>query len=101
MKKMKKILKKTGLSKYYFINPFICLRLNSDVSVKDIRNNVIFILEALEEKQKHFVTPTLPLVQKVIKVNMEHKLCGNCVNNEWIYCIFIRILLHSNNFIIK
>ncbi|KAL7292154.1 hypothetical protein TKK_0014226, partial [Trichogramma kaykai] len=84
------------------INPFICNKSAScHNDIKQIRTNFILLMEALEEKQKHLVTPCLSLLDSLIEGCVEHKSCGDCFNFSWVYCVFARILNHDNHSIVK
>ncbi|OXU28380.1 hypothetical protein TSAR_002234 [Trichomalopsis sarcophagae] len=84
------------------INPFICTENESSkLGIKLIRTNFVLIMEALEEKQKHLVIPSLSLVDSLIEGYREHVSCGNCFDFGWLYCIFARILKHDNNAVVK
>lgn len=81
------------------ITPFICKKSNdTDLPVKQ---KFFLVLEALEEKQYHLIVPALTHVSSLIRTNTEHKSCNECFNIVWLQCIFVKILLHENNNIVK
>ncbi|KAJ8669844.1 hypothetical protein QAD02_001103 [Eretmocerus hayati] len=65
------------------------------------RINFIIMMEALEEKQKHLVIPTLSLVDSFIASSVDEKTDGELGYYNWLHCIFSRILAHDNNAVVK
>ncbi|KAK0181432.1 hypothetical protein PV327_003720 [Microctonus hyperodae] len=84
------------------IIPFVhCRREDERQYLKQIMMNFFLILESLEEKQGHLVTPVLAHLKELMKVNIDHQACGNCFDRIWLRCIFQRILQHKTNAVMK
>ncbi|KOC69711.1 putative methyltransferase TARBP1 [Habropoda laboriosa] len=88
--------------KKHKIIPFICNHsIRTKISINEIKQNYFLILDALEEKQHHLILPALSHLPTLVKGNKEHDVCNDCFNMIWLQLIFVRILQHENNTILK
>ncbi|XP_057326001.1 probable methyltransferase TARBP1 [Microplitis mediator] len=84
------------------IIPFIrCPKYGQEPAIKDLKSKFFLIMESLEEKQAHLVTPVLGHLERLIQLHVDHQSCANCFDSKWIQCIFERVLSHKTNGVIK
>lgn len=84
------------------IIPFIrCPKYGQEPVIKDLKSKFFLILESLEEKQAHLVTPVLTHLERLIQLHVDHQSCVNCFDSKWVQCIFERVLSHKTNGVIK
>ncbi|XP_034942852.1 probable methyltransferase TARBP1 isoform X2 [Chelonus insularis] len=84
------------------IVPFVyCPQYDQQSSLKRLRDNFFLILESLEEKQAHLITPILKNLEDLIQFSIDHVSCNNCLDSKWIACIIKRLLDHKTSLIIK
>lgn len=90
------------LCEYNHIRPLICTGDNAlQILFKKNLNNYILTLEALEEKQKHLVTPVFPLLKALLDETYDKENCQSGLHIAWIRCAFTLMLQHDNNAIVK
>ncbi|KAG8041708.1 hypothetical protein G9C98_007012, partial [Cotesia typhae] len=102
MKKIIDFLEKHPAKSATKLIPFIrCPSYRKSPAVKDLKKKFFLIMESLEEKQGHLVTPVLAHLERLILFHSDHLNCSNCLDSKWLYCIFERALNHKTNGVIK
>lgn len=101
MKKFFEFIDKQKITVYEPFIPFINSQCDKQSSLQQLKNNFFLILECLDEKQAHLVTPALEHLESLINGCHEHLSCINCFDRQYLRCVFKRILQHKTNAIVK
>ncbi|KAH0539284.1 uncharacterized protein LOC123259258 [Cotesia glomerata] len=101
MKKILDFLEKHPAKSTKLIPIINCPGYKKNPAIKELKKKFFLILESLEEKQGHLVTPVLAHLESLIKFHFDHLNCLNCLDSKWLQCIFTRALNHKTNGVIK